>query len=65
MRRCALALIAALLAPALSAQDWLRVEHPGAALRANLPPQAIDYGHFIWMPAAGAPVSLLGARVQV
>lgn len=53
-----------LLPPVVSAEPWLRVEQPTAALRAQLPAHAIDYGSFIWMPAAAAPTGVLGARVQ-
>jgi uncharacterized repeat protein (TIGR01451 family) len=37
---------------------WLRVEIRDAATRASLPPGAIDYGRFAWLPAAEAPAEL-------
>ena len=49
-------LLSSLLLPlAATAEPWLRIEQPTAALRAQLPAHAIDYGSFIWMPAAAAP----------
>ena len=33
------------------AQDWLRIDRPDPALRAQLPAEALDYGRFIWVPA--------------
>ncbi len=58
-------LISTLLVPrAAAAEPWLRVEQPSAALRAQLPARAIDYGAFIWLPVAAAPGGALGARVQ-
>ena len=46
------------------AETWLRVEQPTAALRADLPAGAIDYGGFIWMPVVERPDAELGARVS-
>ena len=48
----------------VAAETWLRVERPSAALRASLPAGAIDYGAFVWMNSAGAPVTLLGPQVM-
>ncbi len=56
--------IALIAATGAGAEPWLRVDQPSAALRANLPPKAIDYGSFVWMPADAAPVALLGDAVQ-
>jgi len=64
MMRMSLLLIAGLAASGVQAETWLRVEQPSASLRANLPTQAMDYGNFIWLPAANAPVALLGPWVQ-
>lgn len=48
-----LACLSALISTApAAAEDWLRIDQPDAALRANLPPRAIDYGGFVWMPAS-------------
>lgn len=38
-----------------NAEDWIRIDQPDAALRAQLPPDALDYGRFIWLPAASLP----------
>ena len=62
--RATLLLLALCHANLADAQAWLRVENPSAAVRANVPAGAIDYGGFIWMPAEQAPIALLGARVQ-
>ncbi len=64
MMRAPLLLAMLLLAPCAGAETWLRVEAPSAALRAELPARAIDYGAFVWMPETGAPAGVLGARVQ-
>ncbi|MGE4072653.1 MAG: S8 family serine peptidase [Lysobacterales bacterium] len=46
------------------AETWLRVEQASAALRADLPAGAVDYGGFVWMPAVARPDAELGARVS-
>ncbi len=61
--RASLLLLAMFQADPVFAESWLRVEHPNEALLANLPPGAIDYGAFVWMSSAGAPVALLGPEV--
>ena len=33
---------------------WVRIDQPDPATRAQLPPEAIDYGRFIWLPASAA-----------
>ena len=48
-----------------SAQDWLRIDRPDAALRAQLPAEALDYGRFIWIPADSlAPDQRIGRQVH-
>ena len=39
-----------LAAPMAAAETWLRIDQPDSALRAQLPPEAIDYGSFVWVP---------------
>ncbi len=64
MMRTPLLLAMLLTTPSALAETWLRVEAPSAALRANLPARAIDYGAFVWMPEDSAPAGVLGAQVQ-
>ena len=37
--------------PVAAAETWLRIDRPDAAVRAQLPAEAIDYGSFVWLPA--------------
>lgn len=62
--RASLLFLAMLQADVALAESWLRVERPSSALLANLPDGAIDYGSYVWMPSAGAPVALLGNQVM-
>ncbi|MFC3194525.1 S8 family serine peptidase [Marinicella sediminis] len=32
-------------------ESWLRITNPGPQLRDSLPPQGIEYEHFLWVPA--------------
>lgn len=50
-RLCACVCALICTAPA-AAEDWLRIDRPTPELRAALPPRAIDYGGFVWMPAS-------------
>ena len=61
--RASLLLLALFQCDLISAEAWLRVEEPNAALLANLPDGAIDYGAFVWMSSARAPIALLGNEV--
>jgi len=62
--RAALLFVALCQANLAEAEAWLRVDKPSALVRANAPTSAIDYGAFLWMPAAHAPIALLDARAQ-
>ncbi|MFP4080990.1 MAG: hypothetical protein ACLFTM_10190, partial [Ectothiorhodospira sp.] len=42
---------------ALAEEAWVRFDRPSAALRAQLPSEAIDYGAFVWMPERVLPAS--------
>ncbi len=66
MKRLLACLSALICAAPAGAEDWLRVDQPTAALRAALPPGAIDYGGFVWMPASAGrslPAGTLALRV--
>lgn len=52
MKRLLACLSALMCAAPAVAEDWLRIDQPTAELRAALPPQAIDYGGFVWLPAS-------------
>ena len=53
-----------LLIQAQDVESWIRIDRPDADLRTSLPPEAIDYGTFIWMPASLAPRSLESTQFQ-
>ncbi|NKI36585.1 S8 family serine peptidase [Wenzhouxiangella sp. XN79A] len=39
---------------AASEDTWLRIDRPTEAQRSAMPPEAIDYGGFLWVPASAA-----------
>lgn len=41
-------------------EAWVRVDRPDAAVRAQMPAEAIDYGAFIWMPERVLPAAARG-----
>ena len=57
--------IGILLSPSSSSaeESWVKVHQPSAEFRQSLPPEAIDYGSFIWMPDQSLPKSA-GQRIE-
>ncbi|HSH27335.1 MAG TPA: hypothetical protein VK972_06165, partial [Wenzhouxiangella sp.] len=57
------ALLSALASAAgpAAAEAWLRIDQPHALQRETLPPEAMDYGHFIWLPERTAN-RVIGSR---
>ena len=53
-----------LLSAQVNAEErWIKVHQPSAEFRQSLPPDAIDYGSFIWMPDQWLPKSA-GQRIE-
>lgn len=41
-----------------ASEAWVRIMQPDVGLRAALPPGAIDYGRFVWMPETALPTGV-------
>ncbi|HMA99172.1 MAG TPA: S8 family serine peptidase, partial [Wenzhouxiangella sp.] len=65
LKAVSLAAAVSVMCPAFAEEVWVRIDNPDSAIRAKLPPDAIDYGRFLWVPEHLLPASVRKMNTQI